>query len=337
MSKIITSDASIDLIYNGQARGRVASMLLANEMKVNTLRTNDTLRHEEWQAIDQTVVDICRQRMVGVQDLVSRGLTYNITNGLGTMVLAYEDMSDMSAAEITMDAATRKGNDRIVYDLKQLPLPITHKAFQISTRVLNASRRLGQPLDTTQAAIAARKVSEMIETILFTGGSNLTFGGGTIYGYLDYPNRNTVDLSTNWDDSPSDGESILDDVRAMKQASIDGKHYGPWVLYVPTNYETVLDEDYSSSKGTNTIRQRILDVAGISDVKVADYLTDDNVLLVEMIPETVRMIMGMQPTNVEWQTEGGMIFHFMVMAIMVPQIRADQDGNCGIVHLRAAT
>jgi hypothetical protein len=35
---------------------------------------------------------------------------------------------------------------------------------------------------------------------------------------------------------------------------------------------------------------------------------------------------------VEWQTEGGLITKYKVMTIQVPQVRADQDGNSGIVH-----
>jgi uncharacterized linocin/CFP29 family protein len=334
MGKIITG-AAVDSFFKDRASGSVATRLMANGMNANALRTNDTLRKDEWKHLDETVVDIARRRLVGVNDLVSRGLVYNLGNGLGTTVLEYEDQSDMEAAQMNIDGATRGTNDRVEFNINYLPLPIVHKDFQISIRVLEASRKLGQPLDTTQAAIATRKVSEKIEEILFTGASDYTFGGGTIYGYTDYPNRNTVTLALNWDDSSSTGATILADVLAMKQASIDDNHHGPWILYVPTAYDAILDDDYSTSYPNVTIRDRIKQVAGIEDVKVADYLTANNVVLVEMTPETARIVSGLQPTTVEWQAEGGMIFHFKVMAIMVPQLRANQDGNCGIVHLSA--
>jgi uncharacterized linocin/CFP29 family protein len=327
--------ADVDAFYKGQAYGNVAQKLLANGMSVNALRTNSTLRSDEWKHLDETVVEIARNRLVGVNDLVSRGLTYNIPNGLGKTVLEYEDISDMSDAEVNIDASTRQGNDRVAFSIGYLPLPVIHKSFQISARVLEASRTMGQPLDSVQAAVASRKVAEMAETILFTGGSNLTFGGGTIYGYEDFPNRNTETLVTQWTASAATAAVIRDDVLAMKQASIDAKHFGPWILYVPTGYETVLDEDFSTSYSNNTIRDRLLKIGGIVDVKVSDYLTAHNVVLVELSPETVRMVIGLQPTTVEWSAEGGLIFLFKVMTIMVPQLRADQDGNCGIVHLAA--
>jgi uncharacterized linocin/CFP29 family protein len=334
MKKKLVTNAEMDAVYRGQGHGSVAARLLANQMNPGALRTNAVLRKDEWKHLDEAVVDISRQRLVGVNDLVSRGLVYNITNGLGTTVLEYETQTDMEPAEITMDGSSPGTNDRVEFDLAYLPLPITHRSFQLNIRALEASRKLGQSLDVTQAMVAARKVAEMVETTLFTGAGALTFGGGTLRGYLDHPNRQTVTLAANWDASASTGATILADVIALKQASIDVNRFGPWILYVPTAYETVLDDDFKANSDL-TIRQRLLEIAGIEDVKVVDYLTANNVLLVELQPETVRMVIGMQPTTIEWESLGGMIHHFKVMSIMVPQIRADADGNCGIVHLSA--
>jgi hypothetical protein len=122
----------------------------------------------------------------------------------------------------------------------------------------------------------------------------------------------------------------------MKQKSIDNFFYGPWVLYVPTAYETRLDKDYSASGASlQTIRERILKISGILDVKVIDMLPTDNILLVQMTSDVVRLVRGMGIQNVEWQQEGGMITKYKVMTIQVPQIRADQTGKCGVVHMAA--
>ncbi len=319
---------------NGNVYATVAQALIANGMNPNALRTNATLRKDEWKQFDEAIIKVAQERLVGVADLMARGLVFNISNGLGTTVLEYEDVSDIEAAQVSMDAVTRGLSDRVEYDINFLPLPITHKDFQINLRVLEASRRRGDSLDTTLAELSARKVSELNEEYLFVGSSDYTFGGGTIFGYVDAPNRNQVTLAGNWDASDTTGEEILDDVRAMKQASINAKHYGPWVMYIPTAYETVLDDDFKSNSD-KTIRQRILEVSGIQDVKVADKLTANNVLLVQMTSDVVRMVQGLPLTTVEWQTQGNMVFHFKVMNILVPQVRFDQEGNSGITHLAA--
>jgi uncharacterized linocin/CFP29 family protein len=342
----------VDSLFRGRAFGSAAQRLLANRMNANALRpwvgdddlpymtangvavpvANATLRKDEWKQYDEAIIKAAQPRLVGVADLMSRGLTYNISNGLGTTVLEYEDMSDVEGAQVSMDAVTRGRVDRPEFDINYLPLPIIHKDFQINIRTLNASRTTGQPLDTSMAEQAGRKVADMAEEILFNGYDTFTYGGGTIYGYEDFPSANTITLSVNWDASAKTGAQIVGEVLDMKQASIDDRYYGPWVLYIPTSYETVLDDDYVSGY-PKTIRARILEIAGIQDVRVADQLSDDHVILVQMTSDVVRMVIGLGVTTVEWQTEGGMVFHYKVMTIQVPQLRADQNGRTGIIVL----
>ena len=354
--------ANIEIFKPGQGMpqifsGSVGKRLLANDMNPGILKPyigndgrayytrivngkavpvqvmNATLRKDEWVQMDEALVRAAEQRLVGVGDLYSRNLVYRIGNGLGKTVLEYEDIDELSAAEITMDAITRANKDRPNYELKYLPLPIVHKDFSFNIRVLSASRTTGQPLDVTTGILAARQVAVKIEQMLFTGSSTYTYGGGTLYGYLDHPSKNSVTLTQNWDASGKTGAEILADVLDMKQASINAKHYGPWVLYVPTGYETVLDSDYDTSTPGTTIRERIMKIEGIQAVKVADHLTANKVVLVQMTEDTVRMVEGMGITTVEWDEGGGFATNYKVMAIMVPQIRADQNGNCGITVL----
>jgi len=291
-----------------------------------------TLRRDEWKRLDEALLEISRQRLGGVQDLVDNGLVYNLGNAMGTTVLEYHDVSDAMEADLTMDGVTRSRGDRPKFGTNYLPIPIIHVDYEINSRVLAASRKLGNPLDTTSAERAARKVNEKLETMLFTD-TEYTYGGGTIKSYLNHGDRNTVTLSTDWDDSAKSAADLLNDVISMKQASIDAKHYGPWMIYIPTAYETVLDQDYDTVTPGTTIRDRILKVGGIKGIKVIDTLTADNVLLIQMTSDVVRLVRGMGITNVQWQTEGKFITKYKVLTIQVPQIRSDQDGNSGITRL----
>lgn len=346
------TEVNIEQLMNGQAFGPVANQLVASGMNINALRpyieddgkcyvsvneeqsrlvTHATLRKDEWKQYDQAIIKAATTRLTGVSDLYSRGLTYNIANGLGKTVLEYEDQSDIEDAEINMDGRTMGRMDRVEFQIKYLPLPIVHKEFQINARVLAASRTTGQALDTTNAELSSRKIAEKLESILFTGSSSFTYGGGTIYGYTDFPYRTTGSLAAAWNGSSATGATIVEDVRNMKADSISDRHYGPWVLYVPTNFESVLDRDYSSGY-PKTIRQRILEIEGIEAVRVADALTASNVVLVQMSPETVRMVVGMPVSMIQWSVDGGMLFKFKIMTIQVPQIRGDQNNRSGVVH-----
>jgi hypothetical protein len=191
---------------------------------------------------------------------------------------------------------------------------------------------MGNPIDTTNAEMAARKVAETLEKMLFTN-TMYRFGGGAIYSYVNFPHREQQTLTVAWDESSKTGAQIVAEVSAMKAMSIAAKHYGPWNLYIPTGYETKLDQDYSASKGENTIRDRILKIEGIKAVKVSDFLPADQVLLVQMTPDVVRLIDGLPIQNIQWKTEGNLVSNYKVMTIQVPQIRADQNNKTGIVHL----
>jgi len=344
-------DANVDTFFQGKAFGPVAQRLVANGMNAGALRpweeeggdsyinvngqlirvNASTLRKDEWKDMDQAVLKAAQQRLIGVTDLNSRGLTYNISNGLGTTVLEYENLGDISDAEMNMDAVTRGRDDRPKYDIAYLPLPVIHKSFHFNIRALAASRTSGAPLDTTMAEMCGRMVAEKVESILFNGSGTFAYGGGTIYGYTDFPSRLTGSLTAAWDASAATGATMLTDLRAMKQASIDARHYGPWVVYIPTSYETALDADFKAASD-KTIRERLLEVGGILDIKVADFLSTDCVLMVQMTSNVVRMVNGLGITPVEWDSEGGMVFHYKVMTIQVPQLRADQNSRTGIVH-----
>ena len=66
------------------ASGSAAQRLMQSGFNVNALRTNDTLRKDEWELFDETVVEVARERLVGVGDLIERNLRLDVANPLGT-------------------------------------------------------------------------------------------------------------------------------------------------------------------------------------------------------------------------------------------------------------
>ena len=314
-------------IYNG--KGDVTDPKSYDKINVNAA----TLLKEEWMRLDTAVMKVAENRLNGIQDLINRGLVYDIPNALGTTVLESQEASDAMEAELTMDGVHRGKGDRQQFSTTYLPLPIIHVDYDINARVLASSRSLGNPLDTSQAERATRKVAERLEQMLFTD-TKYFFGGGRIYSYVNHPDRMKATLTVGWDDSSMDGKKIVKQVIAWKQKAIDNFMYGPYVIYIPTGYETILDEDYDvSGTSTQTIRERILKISGIEDIKVVDTLPSDNVVMVQMQSDTVRLVRGMPIQNVEWNSEGGMTTHYKVMTIQVPQIRSDYNKKCGVLHI----
>lgn len=312
----------------GKSYGSVAQRLLANGLNINALRTNDVLRKEEWIQFDTKIVEIARSALIGVADLMSAGLSVPIPNAMGTTVIQHETVSDMSAAEINMSGLTETQRDRLLFAQVNVPLPIIHKDFQLSLRNLESGRRLGLPLDTTTAAVAGRRVADAIEDMLFNGVA-ITSGGGTIFGYTNFTSRNTGAVTASW--VTTTGANIMIDVLRMIGAIQADNMYGPYQIYVPILVFNNMLNDFKIN-GDASILTRVLQIPGIRGVKPTTRLTGTNIVMVQFTSDVVDMLDGLQPTTVMWEEKGGMLIHFKVMAIMAPRVKADQTGNCGIVH-----
>lgn len=358
---------NVDLMSRGSGQGEVANYL----QKYSALNTNKmrpyldskgrpcvtvfdakgkprkiqinaaTLRRDEWKMLDEALTEVKRERLTGFDYIVGKGLTKPLSNPMGTTVLEWHSISDSQEAVMTMDGVTRGQGDRSVYKHHYLPIPIMHVDYEINMRALEVSRNMGDGFDVTEAQHAARRIREKKEELLFTD-TTYSYGAvdsnsrNSIYSLVNYPDRNTVTLSENWDASGKTAAEIIEDVVSMKDANIAAKHYGPYTLFIPTAYDTVIDGDYSvSGASMQTIRQRILAINNISDVVVVDTLPANNVLLVQMTPDVVRVVNGLPLQNIQWKTEGNFVVKNKVIEIAVPQIRSDYNGNCGIAHLAA--
>lgn len=319
-----------------QGTGSVSNRLIASGMNPDALRTNSTLREDEWIEMDDAIVRVGRERLRGVADLMNNDLSFNVNNAMGTMVVQHHQASEMTPARTSMTGLDHPDQDRVTFNLKSTPLPITHHTFQLNARHLMASRGTGQPIDTTQAEEATRQVVEKTEDMLFNGLSEedtLGFGDDSaqLYGYTNFPSRKTFTISSAWDNSGTSGTDILRDTLDMIKQAQNGFYFGPYMLYVPSNYWLKLQEDFKTEV-SGTIIERLRSISDIIDVRVVDKLADDNVVLVQMTRSVIDMIVGFQPRVVEWEGQGGMVNYFKVMSIWVPRPKSDLNGNSGIVH-----
>ena len=350
----------MEFIQNGQPRGEVGQILLNARMDPHALRpyigedgnhyqtvvnkdgklkavrlqnATAVLRVDEWKEFDDVVVKVARERLKAVADIQAAGLVKSIPAGMGKTVLVTETQSDTNPAEVNMDGISQSTNDRVVYEPTFLPLPIIHKDFHFTARQIEVSRQSSTPLDTEMIAQATRKVAEEMEKQLIgvsTVADQFNYGSGTIYGYTDFPSAITRTITAptavGWT-----GTTLLTEILAMMQDSRDKFHYGPWRAYVAPAWEQYLGNDFktASDKG---LRSRILETQDLEGMQALDFLTNFDIVLVQMTSDVVREVNAMNITTLQWPTQGGMQINFKVMAIMVPQLRADQNGNTGIVY-----
>lgn len=305
--------------------GPSAAKLLANKCDVSCLRTNTLLRKEEWVDLDKRVVQVARERLTVVQDLIGAGLTLTL-GGLGVTISQFETESDMSDASVSMEADVMGQQDQLDYGLQSVPIPIIHKDFKLGIRQLEASRRMGSNIDMTNSDAATRKVAEGAEDLVIKGLSK-KINGYSIYGLTTHPNRITDAAPGHWDTIANIYATVLSmigDANAKKQ-------FGPFILYVATDVATTLYQIYADITG-QTALERILKIPQIKEVKAADRLPAGNVVLVQMLTTTIDLAIAQTLIPIEWNTMGGLVSWFKIMMAFAPRIKPDANGNLGIVH-----
>lgn len=325
--------ANVEIVTNSGGKtsgGFVAQTLMANNFNINALRTHDTLRKDEWKLYDTAIVQIAKTRLIGVADLMNAGLSYKLPNALGVTRLEWEMDTDMTPAAVGMSGIQRGQDDRVEFSMTGIPIPIIYKDFSLNIRHLEASRRSGQPLDTMMAQKAGRSVAEKIEDILWNGYAGLGTNN-LVYGYRTAAQRNTYLIPLSWALVTTTGDKILADVQAMINLAQADHMYGPYMIYCSIAAGINLDNDFKAN-GDKTIRERVLQVEGISGIRSTANLADGQVILVQMTPDVVQMVDGIQPTMVQWDSHGGMVTNFKILAIMLPRFRNDSEGQSGIVH-----
>jgi hypothetical protein len=349
-----------DLIANLQARGISSPVFNAT-----------ALRKEEWIELDRVILRAARYRLRAWADLAAAN-SFGGFNGMSKTELEHEVMSDPGEALVDMDGLSEGRTDMPLFQLRGVPLPITHSNFWFSSRKLAISRNTGTPLDTSMGEASGRRIAETVEkttigiqTGLAYGGNSTMTGGyditSQVFGYTNYPNRQTktglyAPTGNGRSGAWTASDTVKDVLLCLDQLKLN-KFYGPFMLYHSNDWDQYLDNDYILTGGnvaTQTLRNRLRDIDGIEDVRRLDFLFASTptagkgpggenlastypftLLFVQMTPDVARAINGLDITTIQWETDGGMRLNFKVFCIQVPQIRSDFYGNCGVLHATA--
>lgn len=311
------------------AGGSSAQKLLAANMDPAVLRSNRLLRKDEWIALDEAIVRVTETRLRAIADLRSAGLVRPL-GGLGTLLDQFEKVSNVDPAEQSMSGTTRATKDLPEYSLASVPIPITFKDFDINIRMLEASRNRGAPADTVAGEMSARRVAEKLDDMVFNG-SSVVVDGNNVYGYTTHPDRITGNLSDGWQDGGTEDplQDVLDIITALEAKD----YYGPFVVYVPVDYNAKLRED-QKAESDKTLRQRILEIDAIQDIRSTSDLSDE-VVVIQMTRDVVDLSVAQDIVTVEWDHMGGLVQSFKVMAAMAPRVKDTAEDDCGVAHYSA--
>lgn len=307
---------------------------LANSEERKKIAANaTTLEEDEWETLSDRMVQIYREELVGISDLQNAGLTRSLS--LATQVDLWQDRSDFTEAEVSMDGESGSEEDRVTYATNGVPIPIVHKDFRVSDRELESSRRLNNDLRTDGVADATRQVSEKLEDLLFGGWTpTIRDADGdtfTLEGYTTHSDRNTY-TGSDW----GTAGNIRDDIVAMlDELDKDNRTGGGFWLYIaPTQWREFRSKVDPDGDGNMTVRQRVLEEFDeeIGMVRRAPKLSSGEAVLVDPSPDVVELAVAEDVQTIEWQSGSGMTNYYKVMAAMAPEIKSDNSGQSGVVH-----
>jgi hypothetical protein len=315
----------------------------SGDLSIPALRALSPLSDKAQIIIDTAVVEVGLERLQFMADLLEEGLTYTLSDPLSTTLVEWESINKVGGAQRSMTPSAR--NESLLPDrtLNRVPVYVTTDDFSINLRTLKMSERVGIPLDTSLIKQSVRRVNEALEDSFINGattldGQALSVGSqGGQYGapgLLNAPNANTDSLTINWANAGelaafTAGPKIFADVEEGIAKNQAQHKYGPYGLYVSTVYGNALDNDYKSLSST-TIRERLLSIPSIKKITVVDHMPTKTVALVQLTDDVVQVISGQQPTVIPWTSLDGFTLHWMVMAIMIPRVRSDYNGQSGI-------
>lgn len=314
-------------LNDGTSKGiKYARPVLGNRMFQNAL-----LRRDEWLEIDQAVVDVARTQLVAANDFRRLGLIRTL-GGIGTTISMYEQLGDMTDAEVSMEGIVRGEQDRVDFTPQAVPVPIIHKDFQISARHLASSRRLGDGLDVTQSQVAARRVRDKVEGIIFNGTVK-PLAGYSIVGFRNKAQRiqkTAVELGGN--DWATEGNPYKTLVGGIGALAADG-FYGPYGVYVARTQYTESLHRLTDGSSKSELQAIIEGIPNISFITPADALPAGDVIMWQLTGDVADLALAQDIATIQWDSQGGMLTDFRVMTVLVPRIKHDANGACGVLHI----
>jgi hypothetical protein len=297
-------------------------------------QVNDSLPKDFWKAMDDAIISVGFDRLRAVTMIRRAGLRMQLPNPLAVRTLEWQKVSKMQPATVTMTPANATNMDRLDYTTTGLPIPVIIKEFMVDIRDLEAFRVNGIPFDTAHVQESIRLVNEKVEEMLIIGQSSFQNDSYIYYGLLDHPRRNQGTMAGGgWLGSSPDP---IGDVQNMMADARAAKYAGPYGLIVPSNYAKVLGDDYNSTYPSPPVRSRLMDLPDLQDIEVTDKMTASTLGLVQLTNNVVDIVDGFEPRIFEWESRGGLLLNFAVVAIQVPRVRSDYADLSGVVHYTAS-
>lgn len=235
------------------------------------------LRADEWERLNQTVIEVARRTLVGRRFIDLYGPL-----GAGVQSMPQDQFKGVEpgAVDLVGDAETT----RVFADKRTfLTIPLIYKDFLLHWRDIEAARTHNMPLDVSAAAGAAAFCAQREDELIFFGNKELGHEG--LFTAEGRNTRKRGDWST-------PGSAFADIVAATEQLnSVD--HYGPYALVLSPKLYAQLHRIFEKTGvlEIETIRKLCTD-----GVFRSNRLTGGQAVLVSTGRENFDLAVGMDMT-----------------------------------------
>lgn len=294
--------------------------VINREAMYRALVENAVLREDATRQIEEALLGVARRDLVAVADLRAAGLVAMLNN-IGITTYEYDRVSPVGEATQSMSILNLGDRDLVTFARTAIPVPVTASQFEMDARLQAAGGNIGEPVSLTNVEEHTRAVAEKLEDTL-VNGSDVVLGSNTLPGYINFGSREQITLSAGAWTSATGFAAATADVLNARAALRDNGFTGPYIFYIPSNWDLVIDEDYTTLKGDRTLRERLLAIDGISQVKVLPALPSDNALLVQMTRSVVQAAIAQDITTVTWDSFGGLATNWAILAVMTFALKA---------------
>lgn len=288
-----------------------------------------SLTRDEWIQWDNAILETNKEPLI-LMDNLRAVSTYRV-NGMSKTFLEYQRVTGINAAKFSMDGATRDYNEGQEFDRVKTPILIIHKDFDFNLRELETSRADGTGIDTMLVSECAYQVKLGMEDLV-AGTRSFSYGGESVYGYMNFPDRNTKTLTT---PTGSNFDTTITQVADMCKKLEDDGYPGPYRLYHSTNWNPWFALDYKAASD-KTCFQRLSEIPQIGNritpswrlVNGSHYI----MILVQESPRVARAVVSMDIKVIQDQSHMGFVKQFKVIGMAQPQLFSTIEGDCGVCH-----
>ena len=309
--------------------GSVARTLLVNNMDFNSLRriqTNGGIMPYEsnWTHYDDLIIPAALPVLNVFGDLDEAGLVRRTGNPRQRKT-EWVTSGDRAMANVGMEVDAQIDRDLLNFETQELPLPFIANGFSLTLREIGDLGN-GIAIDTLNAEDAARRVAFRVEDMCVNGYPH-KIQGKIIPGIRTFPGNTPINFSTpiNAEHAPDMMNCLIDEMENREFFD------APTNLYLPTGMSSILNQIVPDTNG-RLLREHLEMMTGITKIKTTSRMPKGEMALVRMSADTIDVLQTQDMITVEWDSRGGLVFDFMVLTILVPRVKARQDGKVGIVH-----